>query len=281
MRISIAYSPDTDDAFMVEALIEKKIDTLGYKFEFISKDIQELNELACSEVYDITAVSIAAYPSIADKYMLLESGASIGTNYGPKLVCRQDNLTKYNSAKDLKDKRIAIPGKNTSAYFAAWHLVEGFDPVPMRFDKISKAVLEGDVDAGLLIHELQLNPEEEDLATIADIGKLWFEEFNLPLPLGANAIRRNLGADHIDKLSKLYHQSILWALEHREEAIRKALKSTGRDLTDAEADRYISMYVNNDTVEMNEDVKKGIDLLFNLAQKNSLCPNFEKLPFSL
>ncbi|MBP9708255.1 MAG: hypothetical protein KBD78_11475 [Oligoflexales bacterium] len=280
MKISLAYSPDTDDAFMVEALKSKSIDSRGFEFEFISDDIQALNKKAMQGTFDITAISIAAYPFIASKYAMLSSGASIGNNYGPKLVCSLSNYSRFKNLDQIKTMRIAIPGKQTSAYFAARDLLGEFATFEMRFDQINQAIDNSAVDAGLLIHELQLNPESQGLAVLADLGQLWHKKYSLPLPLGANAIKRELGHELIKELSDLYLDSINWGLNNRRATINAALAATGRDLNDKESDRYISMYVNDDTVNMGDPVKTAVYKLLDIGYKFQLSPKFTLDPFT-
>jgi 1,4-dihydroxy-6-naphthoate synthase len=280
MKISLAYSPDTDDAFMVEALKNKSIDSRGFEFEFISDDIQALNEKAIQGIFDITAISIAAYPFIASKYAMLSSGASIGDNYGPKLVCSQANFSRFKNLDKINSMRIAIPGKQTSAFFAARDLLGDFMAQEMRFDQINLAIDNNSVDAGLLIHELQLNPESQGLAVLADLGQLWHKKYSLPLPLGANAIKRELGHEVMKELSELYLESIEWGLNNRRATINAALAATGRDLDDKESDRYITMYVNKDTVDMGDPVKTAVYKLLEIGNRHQLSPKFTLDPFT-
>lgn len=176
--------------------------------------------------------------------------------------------------------RVAIPGKQTSAFFAARDLLGDFAAVEMRFDEIKLAIDKNTVDAGLLIHELQLNPESQGLAVLADLGQLWHEKYSLPLPLGANAIRRDLGHEVIKELSELYLESIQWGLNNRRATINAALAATGRNLDDKESDRYISMYVNEDTVDMGDAVKTAVYKLRHPANRHQLSPKFTLDPFT-
>jgi len=268
--ISIAYSPDTDDAFMVEAMRAGRIDTRGYTFTYRAADIQELNEAAGSGTYDVTAISIAAYPSLAKDYLLMPIGASIGDEFGPAVVTRPDSPVM--DVSELAGRRIAVPGLATSAYFAATGLIGAFTAVPMHFMKIGPAVLAGDVDAGILIHELQLNCGERGLLKLADLGRLWGSRFNLPLPLGANAIKRDLGAAVIADVTSIMRQSIEVGLATRDETLKSALKHSGADLDLSLGDQYISMYVNDRSLGFKSDVRRAVTTLFSLGSAAGLCP---------
>ena len=273
-KISIAYSPDTDDAFMVLALQEKRVDWEDFEFSFTVGDIQELNEAALHGRYDITAISVGAYPGLRDQYLMMPVGASVGDEFGPAIVtCPNSKL----GLSDLKGKRIAVPGLNTSAHIAAQTLIGPFIPVPMYFMNIREAVLDGAVDAGILIHELQLNPESEGLRKINDLGRLWHDQFGLPLPLGANAIRKNLPPETIARLSKIYRSSVEEGLRNRDSTIRAAVRSAAAkdSLTDAQGDRYISMYVNHRSLEFQDDVLLGIQELYNNGSRLGLFRPFE------
>ncbi len=268
-KISIAYSPDTDDAFMVHALKTGALAAPNYEFTFVSSDIQVLNEAARQGVYDVTAISIAAYPSISDDYYLMPVGASIGDEFGPALIVPEGS--ELTSAKELAGRRIAIPGRQTSAYFAARGLIGDFVAVPKHFLEIGPAVLSGEVDAGILIHELQLDCEKHGFKKLGDLGRLWFDAFGLPLPLGANAIRRSLAAEVIADVTSLLRQSIELGLANREETLKAALSQAHADLDLQGGDRYISMYVNERSLGFRADVRQGIERLFSLGQAAGLC----------
>ena len=272
-KISIAYSPDTDDAFMVLALREKLVDWEDFDFTFTVGDIQELNEAARVGTYDITAISVGAYPGLRDKYLMMPVGASIGDEFGPAIVTRPGSSL---SLADLRGKRVAVPGLNTSAHIAAQTLIGPFTAVPMYFMTIRDAVLNGEVDAGILIHELQLDPESEGLRKITDLGTLWHGRFGLPLPLGANAIRRDLGDAAIARLSAIYRRSVEHGLNDRDATIRAAVRSAAaRDsLNEEKGDRYISMYVNHRSLEFQDDVLRGIQTLYDSGSGLGL---FEKI----
>ena len=270
-HISIAYSPDTDDAFMVYALKERLVDWGDYVFSFTIGDIQELNDAARHQRYDITAISVGAYPQLKEGYLLMPIGASVGDRFGPAIVT---NPSSNLSVTTLSGKHIAVPGLTTTAHIAAQSLFGPFVPKPMHFMRIKDAVLSGEVDAGILIHELQLDPESEGLRKVGDLGSLWFHRHGLPLPLGANAIKRDLGPKIIADLSRIYKQSIEMGLGNRMQTLDSAVKSAvARDALDLQkGDRYISMYVNENSLNFQDDVVRGIDLIFKEGHAHGFFP---------
>lgn len=266
--LKIAYSPDTDDAFMVHAMRVGLVDTKGYDFTYVAADIQHLNEQARLGTYDVTAISIAAYPDLADDYLIMPIGASIGDDFGPAIIVNQDSPIK--EAADLAERRIAVPGLRTSAYFAACGLIGDFTAVPMTFDKIAGAVASGAVDAGILIHELQLECERQGFRKLGDLGKLWRRRYDLPLPLGANAIKRSLGTDVITEVTGIMRESIEVGLARRDETLAAALAQSGADLDRAGGDRYISMYVNQRSLAFAPDVRAAMTKLFDIGHSCGL-----------
>ncbi len=272
--ISLAYSPDTDDAFMVLAMKTGLVHSDEFEFTFISDDIQRLNEAALKGTYDVTAISIGAYPALANEYFLMPIGASIGDKFGPALIVTKDSL--LNTPEDLKGKRVAVPGLQTSAYLAAQSLIGGFEPVPMLFSDIGEAVMSAAVDAGILIHELQLNCEERGFKKLGCLGTLWDKAYHLPLPLGANAIRRSLGDEAIKKITKLMRESIEIGLRDRETTLRAALALSKADLDEAHGDRYIAMYVNRHSLNLDPDVQHAIGILLGGGHNKGLCPKFDE-----
>ncbi|MBF0491442.1 MAG: ABC transporter substrate-binding protein [Deltaproteobacteria bacterium] len=274
--IHLAHSPDPDDAFMFWALAKNKFDTSPYRFAHILSDIQTLNERAMEGQYEVTAISFYAFPYVSDKYALLSSGCSMGDNYGPMLICPQKNLSKK-----LSEMKIAIPGKKTSAYLALqlyWGGTGGILDVSVEaFDEIPRLVAEGRYDAGLIIHEGQLTYQKEGLSLYVDVGKWWFEKHQLPLPLGANVVRRDLGEAAMKDLSRLLKKSIQLSLEHRQEAVEYALQF-GRGLDLNLADRFIGMYVNELTVDYGERGRKALEVFFAEAHQAGLIPKV-KLEF--
>ncbi|HEX8234952.1 MAG TPA: MqnA/MqnD/SBP family protein [Abditibacteriaceae bacterium] len=253
--ITVAHSPDSDDAFMHYALARHKIETGDIEFRHVLQDIETLNQRAQSGTYEVTAISIHAYAYLSDKYALLNHGASMGENYGPMIVARN----KY-SLYEIKQQRIAIPGTMTSAYLALKLFAPDVETQSMPFDEILPAVARGDVPAGLLIHEGQLTYGDEGLHNIIDLGAWWGEQTGgLPLPLGGNAIRRDLGPELSARVSHLLRESIRYALEHREEALDYALEFA-RDMETRRhlADRFVGMYVNTRTLDYGEDGRRAV-----------------------
>lgn len=267
--ISLAFSPDTDDAFMVHAMRAGLVDRLGYDFVYTAADIEQLNNAAAQGVHDVTAISVAAYPSLAAEYLLMPVGASIGDEFGPALIVRQDSALTDPYA--LRGRRVAVPGRRTSAFFAARGLIGEFTAVPLGFLEIAGAVRSGEVDAGLLIHELQLDCERHGFRKLGDLGRMWHERYRLPLPLGANAIKRSLGPLATCEITAVMRASIVMGLERRDETLAAALKESKADLDLAGGDRYISMYVNRRSLSLDPDVLEAIRRLYTLGQAAGLC----------
>lgn len=265
--ITVAHSPDSDDAFMHYALAEHKIDAEGLEFKHLLKDIETLNHWAMEGRHEVSAVSIHAYALLADKYALLPHGASMGNKYGPIVVAREPL-----AVEDLRGKRIGIPGKLTTAYLAMMLAAPDFEPVEMDFDTIIDRVKAGDVDAGLLIHEGQLTYAGEGLHKVLDLGEWWHAETGLQLPLGGNAIRKDLGPELTAKVSRLLHESIKYALENREEALGYAMQFA-RDLPTDLADRFVGMYVNDVTLDYGADGRRAVQLLLDRAFEAGLIPD--------
>lgn len=263
-KISIAHSPDADDAFMFYALTQGKIPTDGLEIENVLCDIEKLNQDAFNGVYDFTALSVACYPKVKDKYLISPVGASVGDKYGP-LVVSQKPIT----LEDLKKVKIAVPGLHTTAFLALKLLLGDFQYEVIPFNKIIPAVLEGKVDAGLIIHEGQLTYVNSQLTKIVDLGEWWFEKTKLPLPLGVNVIKRDVPVDEAKKLINLLSQSIDYALKNREEALQYALQYSRETPPDL-ADQFVGMYVNHHTVRMNNDVIKAIELLLEQGYTNGV-----------
>ncbi|MFO1520189.1 MAG: MqnA/MqnD/SBP family protein [bacterium] len=265
-HLKLAHSPDPDDAFMFWALAKNKIDSGPYEFEHILSDIQTLNERAKEGAYEISAISFYAYPGIADRYALLGCGSSMGDNYGPMVVARGDR-----KGRPLSDFKIAIPGKQTTAYLALQLYEKKLNTVVIPFDEIIPAVIEGKVDAGLIIHEGQLTYAKAGLQKWVDLGEWWHERHGLPLPLGGNVIRRDLGEKAMSEIAGLLKKSIEAGLEHRDEAVKYAL-TFGRGLDLGLADRFIGMYVNSLTVDYGERGRKALRVLFDEAEEAGLLP---------
>lgn len=270
-KIKIAYSPDTDDAFMMEGLIQKTIHWDNFDFEFIRDDIQVLNQKAAKATYDVTAISLAAYPSLEEQYILLDIGASIGDVFGPAIVVSPDSDIK--TLADLEGKTIAVPGLQTSAFFSASMLLPSFKAVPMYFADMDEAVKKRVVDAAVLIHELQICTAENNLRKISDLGVLWHDKFGLPLPLGGNAIKRSLPEGCRSKLVKMLKDSIEYGLQNRQETLKTAVESSTKGLTlnMQQADKYIDMYVNERTLGMQHDVIEALEIMYTNAAQLKLC----------
>jgi 1,4-dihydroxy-6-naphthoate synthase len=252
MRIRLGHSPDPDDAFMFWALTAGVTDTQGFEFEHVLRDIQTLNEWALEGRLEVTAISLHTYPFVQDRYVLLPHGASMGSGYGP-IVVSCDPL----SDDDLREAEIAVPGRMTTAFLGLRLRLGEFRYREVPFDRIPEEVTSGRAAAGLLIHEGQLTYEALGLRKVIDLGEWWLEETGLPLPLGVNVARRDLGEDSLERLSEVLSASIEAGLEHREEAMRYALKF-GRDLDLDLADRFVGMYVNELTQDYGEQGRAAV-----------------------
>ncbi len=264
----LGHSPDSDDAFMFYALAEHKIDTEGFEFEHILRDIETLNQWAREGKLEITAISVHAYAYVADKYAILSHGASMGDNYGPMVVTREPNA----DVEWLRGKRIAIPGEMTSAFLALRLFLGDFEYEVVPFDQIMEAVAEGRYDAGLLIHEGQLTHGELGLHMLVDLGKWWNKETGgLPLPLGVNAVRRGLGAERMAALSRVLKASIQYSLDHRAAALQHAMQFS-RGLSTETADTFVGMYVNDWTLDMGPRGKESIRLFLKRASQQGIIP---------
>jgi len=274
MDIRIAHSPDSDDAFMFYALAKDKLPTGEFRFHHTLQDIETLNRKALDGVFEVTAISFHAYPYLEDKYILLPSGASMGDGYGPMVVAREPF-----GRNELRGKRIAVPGAMTSAFLVLKLFQPDFESVVIPFDRIMDAVKRGDVDAGLLIHEGQLTYAGEGLCLIVDFGAWWRETTGLPLPLGGNVIRRDLGMENIREISRLLKASIQYSLDNREEALKYALEFA-RDLDTATADRFVGMYVNERTLDYGQDGRKAVQLFFDKAYEAGIIPKPVKAEFA-
>lgn len=271
--ITIAHSPDSDDAFMFYALAKDKIATQGLEVKQVLKDIQSLNVDAINKTYEVSAISFAAYPLVADNYALMPCGASIGFKYGPMIVARSQ-MTK----EELQKAKVAIPGKLTTAYLYLQIYQPGLDVVEMPFDTILEAVKNGDVDAGLIIHEGQLTYQNLGLTQIVDLGQWWFDLTGLPLPLGGNVVRKDLGMETMKQVTKLLKEAIVFALDHRADALEYAL-TFARDMDPKLADKFVGMYVNEFTVDYGEQGRKALTKLFEMAYEKGIIKEPVKLEF--
>jgi 1,4-dihydroxy-6-naphthoate synthase len=258
-EIVCAHSPDSDDAYMFYALATKKIRSQLIKLRHELSDIETLNRKAIEGVYELTAISFHAYPYVADKYFLMASGSSIGDGYGPMVV-----TPRPMAAEDLKGKRIAIPGMMTTAYLALKLFQPDFQAVVIPFDKILEAVSEHEVDGGLVIHEGQLTYGRDGLHNVVDLGRWFKQTYKLPLPLGGNALRRDLSPEVRAECCRLMKESIQYALDHSEEALNYAMQFA-RDLEQPLAEQFVGMYVNHYTVDGGEIIPKAAQKLLDLG----------------
>jgi 1,4-dihydroxy-6-naphthoate synthase len=271
--IRVAHSPDSDDAFMFYALAAGRIDTNGIEYVHELQDIETLNQRALRGELEVTAVSIHAYAYIADHYALLPHGSSMGDGYGPRLVARTPATTA-----DLEGARIAVPGALTTAYLALRLCIPDFQPVQMAFDAIEGAVHAGDVDAGLLIHEAQLTYGDAGLHLVTDMGVWWRDETGLPLPLGGNVVRKDLGDDLVRTVSKHLRSSIAFGLEHRREALAHAM-TYARGLDERQADAFVGMYVNQWTLDYGETGRAAVRELLRRGASAGIIPHEVRVEF--
>ena len=265
--IRVAHSPDSDDAFMFYALATGAIDTEGLDFVHELNDIESLNQSARTGKYEVTAVSIHAYAYLAERYSLLDSGASMGEGYGPILVAR-----KPLPIEQVSESLIGIPGEWTSAFLALRLLEPDFRYQVIPFDQIISAVQEGTIDAGLIIHEGQLTYQSLGLHNVVDLGQWWQAETGLPLPLGGNVIRRDLGQELIAKVGRLLKESIRYALKNRQAALDYASQFS-RGLTQEQEDRFVQMYVNNRTLSYGEDGRRAVQLFLDRGYQAGHLPS--------
>ena len=267
MRITVGHTPDADDAFMFYGMLSGRVPSLGFKVEHVVEDIEALNCKAVSPQLDVTAVSVHACAYIPG-YTILRSGGSFGLGYGPIVTTKISD--KQISIDDLKGIKIAIPGKMTSAFLLLQLMIGKFDYVEMNFSQIPEAVRSGVVDAGLVIHETQLSYADEGIAKILDVGKWWHEATNgLPVPLGVNVIRSDLGKKTITQFDKYLRDSIQYGLDNNEKAIDYAMKYA-RGKPKNMIEKFVHMYVNESTINMGDAGKRAIDLMFEMASQKGL-----------
>jgi 1,4-dihydroxy-6-naphthoate synthase len=272
-EITVAHSPDSDDAFMFYGLATNKVRVPGLKFTHTLSDIETLNRKAREGVYDLTAVSFHAYPYLQDHYALLSSGGSVGEGYGPMIVANRDY-----TIEQIKTKKIAVPGTLTTAYLALKLFAPEIQTEVVPFDQIIPQLLEGRYEAGLIIHEGQLTYAKSGLNRIVDFGKWWRETTGLPLPLGGNAIKRDLGRELIHDVSTALKDSIQYALDHREEALEYAMQFA-RDLDRQLASRFISMYVNERTLDYGPEGRQAIVRLLEMGYEQGIIPHKPRVEF--
>ena len=273
-QIRIGHSPDSDDAFMFYALANGLIPTDGFEIVQVAEDIESLNRWAVNGELEVTAISVHAYAYVAEHYALMPCGASIGDKYGPLVVSKEPMQREA-----LVGKKIAIPGKMTTAYLTLRLCQPDFDPEVVQFDQILPYVQEGNADAGLIIHEGQLTYGRAGLHKVVDLGEWWHEETGLPLPLGANAIRRDLGAEKIRRITALIKQSIQYSLEHREGGLAYAM-NYARDMETELADRFVGMYVNDYTLDYGEKGRAGVRELMERGYRSGVIPHQVNVEFA-
>jgi 1,4-dihydroxy-6-naphthoate synthase len=273
-EISIAHSPDSDDAFMFYGLATNKVRVPGFKFTHTLTDIETLNHRAINEAfYDVTAISFHAYPYLQDNYTLMACGGSVGEGYGPMIVSSR-KLTM----PQIKKTRIAIPGTLTTAYLTLKLFAPEIETAVVPFDKIIPAVAAGEFEAGLIIHEGQLTYANDGLTKLLDLGQWWREQTGLPLPLGGNAIRRSLGAETLSSTTNALRDSIQHALDHREEALAYAMQFA-RDLDPTLANRFVGMYVNERTLNYGPDGREAIQKLLDMGFDRGVIPHRANVDF--
>jgi len=275
--LRLGHSPDPDDAFMFYALAKDKFPTAPYRFEHVLQDIQTLNQRAMKGELEITAISIHAYPYVAEKYALTSCGSSMGDKYGPMVIAKRPM-----AIEDLKGKKIAIPGKLTTAFLALQLCLgkagKAFQYEVVHFDQIPKHVRDGKADAGLIIHEGQLTYKQAGLHLVVDLGVWWHEQTDLPLPLGGNCIRRDLGAQGMREVTGILKKSIEYSLDHRSEAVEYALQF-GRDLDRKLADQFVGMYVNKWTLDYGPRGREAISLLLKRGAQAGLLPDIGQIDY--
>lgn len=273
-EITIAHSPDSDDAFMFYGLATNKVRVPGLRFTHTLCDIETLNRKAMQGgVYDVTAISFHAYPYIQENYALLGSGGSVGEGYGPMILAVQPF-----SQNEIKQKRIAVPGTLTTAYLALQLFAPGIATEVVPFDQIIPQILEGKFEAGLIIHEGQLTYSKVGLQRVVDLGRWWLKMTGLPLPLGGNAIRRSLGPQLTAQVAGALRESIQYALDHREEALAYAMQF-GRDLDTQLADKFVGMYVNERTLDYGQEGREAVRRLLDMGYKAGIIPHEAKVDF--
>ena len=273
-EIVSAHSPDSDDAFMFYGLATKKIRSPKLSFRHVLSDIESLNRKAMEGVYDLTAISYHAYPYVADKYVLMAAGSSIGDGYGPMVVALHPM-----EPDEIKGKRIAIPGTLTTAYLALKIFEPDIVPVSVPFDKILETVQAGGTDAGLIIHEAQLTYNKAGFHRVLDMGKWWKEKYSLPLPLGANVLRRALPEDVRSECCRMMKDSIQYALDNHAEALDYALQFA-RDMEPRLAEKFVGMYVNHYTVDAGTVIPEAAQLMFDKGFEVGLIPHRIQVEFA-
>ena len=273
LEIVSAHSPDSDDAFMFYGLATKKVRSPRVSFRHVLEDIETLNRKAVEGLYELSAISYHAYPYVADKYVLMASGSSVGDGYGPMIIA-----TRPMEPEELKGKRIAVPGTLTTAYLASKLFQPDFEAVVTPFDKITEAVKEHAVEAGLIIHEAQLTFDREGFHKVVDLGRWFKSSFGLPLPLGANVLLRSLDAEIRSECCRLMRESIQYALDNHDEALAYAMQFAG-NMEPGLAEKFVGMYVNHYTLDAGEIVPRAAQKLLDLGFEAGLVPRRVEVEF--
>jgi 1,4-dihydroxy-6-naphthoate synthase len=266
-EIVSAHSPDSDDAFMFYGLATRKVRSARVVFRHVLSDIETLNRKAMEGVYDLSAISYHAYPYVADKYVLMASGSSVGDGYGPMIVA-----TRPMEPEEVKGRKIAVPGTLTTAFLALKIFEPDFEPVVVPFDRILESVQNGAADAGLIIHEAQLTYNRSGFHRVLDMGKWWKDKFGMPLPLGGNVLLRSLADDVKSECCRMMRESIQYALDNHAEALEYAMQFA-RDMEPRLAEKFIGMYVNDYTVDAGEVIPKAVQKLLDMGHDAGLIPN--------
>ena len=269
--ITVGHTPDMDDAFMFYAIAEGLVPMNGVQFEHVIEDIQTLNRRALKAELDMTAISAASYPALAKGYWIVSVGSSVGQNYGPLVI-----TTKPRTPEELEGRRIAVPGLHTTAYLLLRLAIPRFVPVEMEFAKIPEAVLKGEVEAGLVIHEWQLTYRDAGLLPVLDLGMWWQQQIKLPLPLGLNVVKKSLGRDTARRAATLLRDSILYAFAHQEDALAYALRY-GRGTDAARARQFIGMYVNEESLTLSKPCREALGVLFDRAHQAGVISKVPRL----
>lgn len=272
-EIAVAHSPDSDDAFMFYGLATNKVRVPGLKFTHTLSDIETLNRKAKEAFYDVTAISFHAYPYVQEKYALLPTGGSVGEGYGPMIVA-----AKECTVEQIKKKKIAVPGTLTTAYLVLKLFAPQVQTEVVPFDQIIPQIVEGRHEAGLIIHEGQLTYAKSGLHRVVDFGKWWRETTGLPLPLGGNAVKRELGPELMHEVSIALKESIQYALDHRDEALEYAMQFA-RDLDRQLAGRFVSMYVNERTLDYGSEGREAITRLLQMGYEQGIIPHQPRVEF--
>ena len=272
-KLTVGHSPDADDAFMFYAFAKEKVTIDGYQIDHVMEDIESLNHRAFTGELDVTAISAAVYPRVAEKYRIMACGASVGRNYGPIILCKE-NI----SLDDLSGRRIGVPGAHTTAYLLLrCYMEEPFQPVMLPFDGVMKAIEDDEVDAGVIIHEGQLTWSSTNLKNIFDLGKAWMKDTGLPIPLGLDCINRKYDANMQQTITSAMEESIRHAITNENEAIDYAMEF-GRGLDRETCRKFVRMYVNEDTVNMGQEGKQALETLFKKAVERGIidkAPNLD------